>query len=202
MARPNQDHLHLRRLRDTYARFGCFPSYAQMAKALGFKAKNAAYKLTQRLIASGHLTRSIGGRLAPGPNFFTIDMADDQIRASFEVDIATTGIVHAHSLEHLIVSKPSQTVLLKVRGDSMVDVGIYSGDVAVVETRSQAAAGQIVVAEMDGYYTIKQFRPRSDGSATLLSRDSQNRVVGPKHTFNIIGVVKGIIRSYHAPAAG
>lgn len=202
MARPNQDHLHLRRLRDTYARLGCFPSYAQMAKALGFKAKNAAYKLTQRLIASGHLMRSIGGRLAPGPNFFTVDMADDEIRASFEVDNAATGIVHAQALEHLVVSKPSQTVLLKVRGDSMVEVGIYSGDVAVVETRGQAVAGQIVVAEMDGYYTIKQFRPRSDGAATLLSRDSQNRIVEPKHTFNIIGVVKGIIRSYHPPAAG
>lgn len=84
----------------------------------------------------------------------------------------------------------------------MVNAGIYSGDVAVVETSAQVASGQIVVAEIDGYYTIKQFQSGSDGAGTLVSHDWQNRTVTPKHTFNIIGVVKGIIRSYHPPPPG
>ena len=66
MARPNNDKTHLRRLRDLYAREGCLPSYGQIAVALGFQARNAAYKLTQRLIASEHLVKASGGRLAPG----------------------------------------------------------------------------------------------------------------------------------------
>ncbi|WP_233575038.1 LexA family transcriptional regulator [Pusillimonas sp. NJUB218] len=173
-----------------------------MAIALGFKAKNAAYKLTQRLIASGHLMRSVGGRLAPGPYFFTAEMTDKEVRASFEVESEASTIMHSQAIEHLIVTKPSQTVLLKVRGDSMVNAGIHSGDIAVVEKSNQATSGQIVVAEIDGYFTIKQFQSKSDGTAALVSRDEQNRTVTPRQTFNIIGVVKGIIRSYHPPAAG
>lgn len=50
MARTNNDQAHLHRLRDTYAQIGCLPSYSQIANVLGFKAKNAAFKLAQRLI--------------------------------------------------------------------------------------------------------------------------------------------------------
>ncbi|CAM5423606.1 LexA family protein [Eoetvoesiella caeni] len=201
MARTNNDHIHLRRLRDTYAQMGCFPSYAGMAKALGFRAKNAAYKLSQRLIASGHLTRNIDGRLAPGPSFFTLDISDDEVRAGFGSEGNATGLFHAQSLDQLLVSKPSRTILVKVRGESMTNAGILSGDVAVVETRHRALAGEIVVAEMDGCYTIKQLQSTPDGSPLLVAHDEQKVMLSPKQTFNIVGIVRGIIRSYPPSAA-
>lgn len=201
MARTNNDQAHLRRLRDTYARMGCFPSYSQMANALGFKAKNAAFKLTQRLIATGYLTKSVGGRLAPGPSFFTLEFSEDEVRAGFGAEGSATGLLQAQALDQLLVSKPSKTVLLKVRGESMIDAGIYSGDVAVVEKSLQATHGDIVIAEIDGSHTIKEFR-MDQGQPRLVAHGVDARAVAPKETLNIIGVVRGIVRSYGPPREG
>jgi repressor LexA len=200
MARPNNDHAHLRRLRDTYARMGCFPSYSRMAEALGFKAKNAAFKFTQRLIATGHLAKSVGGRLAPGPSFFTLDLSDDEVRAGFGAGGDATGLVQAQALDQLLVARPSKTVLVKVRGDSMVDAGILSGDVAVVEASVQATHGDIVVAEIDGMHTIKEFRT-DRGRPRLMPHGVDTQAVDARETLNIIGVVRGIVRSYRPLAS-
>lgn len=201
MARTNNDALHLRRLRDLYARVGCMPSYSEMAKALGFKAKNAAFKLTQRLIASGHLEKSVGGRLVPGPEFFTVDVSDSEVRAGFGCEGNATNLLHAQALDQLLIAKPSKTIFLKVRGDSMVDAGILSGDVAVVETSMQAVHGDVVVAEIDGSHTIKEYRT-DRGQPHLAAHGGGMPSMRAKETLNIIGVVRGIIRSYKPSQAG
>jgi len=77
----------------------------------------------------------------------------------------------------------------------MVDAGILSGDVAVVETSKQAISGDVVVAEIDGSYTIKEYRIDAS-SPILVARDQSNRRVRAKKTLNIIGVVRGVVRSY------
>ncbi|MBN8750974.1 LexA repressor [Xylophilus ampelinus] len=203
MARPNHDAVHLRRLRDTYARMGCLPSYSQMAMALGFKAKNAAFKLTQRLIASGHVTKVAGGRLAPGPSFFTLELSDDEIRAGFGAESSATGVVQAQALDQILLSRPSKTVFVKVRGESMVDAGILSGDVAAVQVGLPASDGDIVVAEIDGRYTIKEFR-RQHGHPRLVAHGhggSRPSMV-PTSSLTVVGVVTGIVRNYRSEAAG
>jgi repressor LexA len=199
MARPNNDQRHLRVLRDLYARLGCLPSYAVIAKALGFEAKNAAYKMAQRLIDSGHLSKSSGGRLAPGAEFFTLEISEDEVRAGFDADHSTTGLVQAQTLDQLLVSHPSKTVFVKVRGESMVDAGILSGDVAVVETASQAVPGDIVVAEIDGDYTIKELQVDRHG-ARLVPHQAGLNPRRPTRTFNVLGVVTGIIRNLANPS--
>lgn len=195
MPRTNNDTRHLRRLRDLYARVGCIPSYSEMARSLGFKAKNAAFKLTQRLIASGHLEKSIGGRLVPGPEFFTVDVSDSEVRAGFGCEGNATSRLHAQALDQLLIARPEMTVFLKVRGDSMVDAGILNGDVAVVETSTQAVHGDVVVAEIDGFHTIKEYRT-DGGQARLIAHGGDRRSMSAKETLNVIGIVRGIVRRY------
>lgn len=201
MARTNNDSQHLRRLRDLYARVGCMPSYSEMARELGFKAKNAAFKLAQRLIASGHLEKSLGGRLVPGPGFFTIDVSDSEVRAGFGCEGNATHLFHAQALDQLLIARPSKTIFLKVRGDSMVDASILSGDVAVVETRMQAVHGDVVVVEIDGNHTIKEYRT-DHGKLRLTARGRDRPRMSTKETLNIIGVVRGIVRSYKPSQTG
>lgn len=201
MARTNNDHAHLNRLRDTYSQIGCFPSYSEIAKALGFKTKNAAFKLTQRLIASGHLTKSLGGRLAPGPAFFTLELSDDDVRAGFGADSNVTGLVQAQAINQLMTASLSKTVLVNVRGDSMLDAGILSGDIALVDTGLQALVGDIVVAEIDGSQTIREFR-NDRGQPRFVSHGMDSKVAAnPEEILSIIGVVRGIVRTYRPPAA-
>jgi repressor LexA len=98
-------------------------------------------------------------------------------------------------MDQIMATKPSKTVLVKVRGDSMVDAGVFSGDIAVVETGAQAIHGDIVVAEIDGSHTIKEFR-MSRGHPCLVAHGPGTGVVAPKRTLNVIGVVRGVVRSY------
>lgn len=83
---------------------------------------------------------------------------------------------------------------LKVRGDSMVNAGILDGDVAVIEQRSVAANGEIVVAMLDDSVTLKRFfkekerirlQPENPAYAPIFTQDAR-----------ILGKLCGIVRTY------
>jgi repressor LexA len=196
MARPNNDQHHLRRLRDLYASERCLPSFERLAIELGFKTKNSVTRLVGRLEASGHVGRAGGGRLVPGPAFFGLDFSADSVRAGLDPDREGSGFVHEQVLVDLIASRPSRTILVPVRGESMVGVGILGGDIAVVETGVQAVNGDFVVAEIDDAHTVKEFR-QAGSKAHLVSHASDADVaIVPSKSLNIIGVVRGIVRAY------
>ena len=195
MARTNRDLSHLHRLRDLYATVGCIPSYSQIAEHLGFKAKNAAFKLIERLVTRGYLMKCTGGRIAPEVAFFALELSDDEVRAGFGAETGSTGLVQAQTLDQLLVARPSKTKFVNVRGDSMVDAGILNGDIAVVETDKQAIHGDFVVAEMDGSITIKELQV-VQGRPRLVPHNTTMQAQTPRNTLNVIGVVKGIVRQY------
>ena len=62
----------------------------------------------------------------------------------------------ALTIDDYLIERPSQTVLIRVKGDSMVDAGILEGDLVVVEKTPSAKRGDIVVAIVDGQFTLKR----------------------------------------------
>src|SRR5436309_5403751 len=64
------------------------------------------------------------------------------------------------SMDEYLIRKKEATYMLKVSGDSMVDAGIMPGDMALVERGVVAKDGHIVIAEIDGKWTMKYFRKR------------------------------------------
>lgn len=195
MARTNRDATHLRKLRDLHARIGCIPSYSKLAAHLGFKAKNAAFKLVDRLVASGYLLKGPGGRLIPDVAFFALELSDDVVRAGFGAEGSATDLLQPQAIDQLLISKPSKTFLVSVRGDSMMDAGILSGDIAVVETDLQSASGDIVVAEIDGSITVKELQIKK-GRPWLVPHNSSIEAQTPRESLRVVGVVRGIVRRY------
>lgn len=61
-------------------------------------------------------------------------------------------------LNKLVIRHPSATYFLRVSGDSMTGVGIGDGDLLVVDRAITAQHGDIVVAEVDGGFTVKELR--------------------------------------------
>ena len=59
-------------------------------------------------------------------------------------------------LNALLIRHPSSTFFLRVSGDSMVEAGIQDGDLLVVDRSLEARPGQIVVAVLDGAFTLKR----------------------------------------------
>ena len=67
-------------------------------------------------------------------------------------------------LNELLVRRPAATYFVRVSGDSMVGAGINDGDILVVDRSLRPADGAIIVASVDGDFTVKMYRERGMGS--------------------------------------
>lgn len=63
--------------------------------------------------------------------------------------------------EHLI-KHPSATFFIKVSGDSMIGAGIHSGDLLIVDRSQEPANNKIVIAVLDGEFTVKRIMKKKD----------------------------------------
>ena len=83
---------------------------------------------------------------------------------------------------------------LRVRGDSMVGAGIFSGDVVVVRPQPTADDGQIVVARLEDEATVKRLR-RRNGEIWLMPENEAYAPIDGTYA-QIVGVVKALVREY------
>ena len=98
-----------------------------------------------------------------------------------------------------LVSKSKRCYVLKVRGDSMIDDGIFDGDSVVLQHQETANNGDIVVALLDnGFATLKKFYREPNGAIRLqpANRNMDPIYVEPQD-LKIQGKVTGIIRRYN-----
>jgi SOS regulatory protein LexA len=187
------DRSHLAQLQDYYAQQGVLPSYAAIGSMIGLKSKSSVAALVARLKLEGFLEATPEKRLKPGQRFFE--------RAIFEsVRAGMPHPVMSHQYETLtidqyLVEHPSLTVLVSVKGDSMIDAGIQEGDIAVVEKRPTANIGDIVIAIVDNEFTLK-YLEREKGEFILRPANPAYPVIRPKGQLEIFGVLMGLIRKY------
>ena len=66
-------------------------------------------------------------------------------------------------LNAFLVKRPAATFFVRVAGDSMDGAGIYDGDILVVDRSLRPASGDIIIAAIDGEFTVKYFRKDSEG---------------------------------------
>src|SRR6185436_14134216 len=132
------------------------PTYSEMTKLFGFKSKNAVFKVVEKLLDAGLVAKDHLGRLTPTQTFGEIQMAGlvtAGLPAAVEEELTDTI-----NLDDMLVGKKELTYMLEVDGDSMIDAHIEKGDKVLVERANSARDGQIVIAEVDGEYTMKYFR--------------------------------------------
>jgi repressor LexA len=91
-----------------------------------------------------------------------------------------------------------ENVALKIRGNSMIESGIYDGDVVIVKRQSTAENGQIVVALIDGEATIKRIYFHPDHVELRASNPSvESILVTDKQDFQIFGTLVGLYRTFN-----
>ena len=97
--------------------------------------------------------------------------------------------------EEFLTPRKESSYILKVKGDSMQEVGILEGDMVIVERRAQYKLGQIVVASIDGEYTMKFLRTK-DGKHYLEPANKKYKAIFPKESLQIEAVVVALVRKY------
>jgi len=103
-------------------------------------------------------------------------------------------IEKAIDLNEQLVSNPASTFFVRAEGDSMQDAGIASGDILVVDKSVPAANRQIVVAMLDGEFTVKRLRRRNNRVFLESGNpDFPPREITPDHDLVIWGVVTFVI---------
>lgn len=181
-------------LQDYYAEHNTLPSFSTIANLLGFKSKNAVTALVARFKLQGYLDSAPDKRLKPGKRFFERLMAESTVQAGFPSPIF--GDNHNNlRIDSYLIEKPSKTVLITVKGDSMIDAGIVPDDVVIVEKRQLANIGDIVVAIVDNEFTLKTLG-REGSEFVLYPANKAYPVIRPEGKLEIFGVVVGQFRKY------
>lgn len=188
------DHEHLATLQRYYAQHRVLPSYARLMEVLGYASKSAVKKVLERLEVAGMLERTPDGDWAPTERFFERVVANEPVPAGMPVTTLDAG-VEQMTIDRYLIQEPGQTVLIRVKGDSMINAGIHSGDIAVVERRQDAQVGEQVVAVVDDQFTLKTLG-RDRGGYCLLPANPEFDVIRPNGKLEIFGVVVGLVRRY------
>jgi repressor LexA len=189
----SNDANYLAKLQDYYADNNVLPPYSTIMSLLGLKSKSPVAALIARLKLQGFLESTPEKRLKPGKRFFERPIFDSvQAGAPRQADDSRYDTV---SIDQYLVECPSSTVLINVKGDSMIDAGIMPGDTVVVEKRGPARAGDMVIAIVDNEFTLKTLG-NEKGKFVLIPANPAYPVIRPKGDLEIFGVVVGQFRKY------
>ncbi|NLR76074.1 LexA family protein [Leeia aquatica] len=192
MPPPNRDHEYLAKLQGYYADYRSLPSFAVMGQMLGLASKSAVSALVKRLQLQNFLEMTPDKRLAPTKRFFARPLMEDVVRAGLP-SLANDGMRDAITIDDYLIDNPAETILITVRGDSMIDAHIQDGDLAVVEKRHAARPGDIVVAIVDGEFTLK-YLDKENGQFILKPGNPAYPVIRPTTSLEIFGVMVGLVR--------
>ncbi|MGO3692815.1 translesion error-prone DNA polymerase V autoproteolytic subunit [Marinobacter sp.] len=99
-------------------------------------------------------------------------------------------------LNELCIQHPAATFFVRVQGESMIEAGIYPGDVLVVDRSLRAGHGDIIIASLESEMTVKQLHI-TPPPVRLLPRNAafQAIVVEGDMVMEVFGVVTNVIRS-------
>ena len=126
--------------------------------------------------------------------FFARPLAESSVQAGMPVSVSATEGEY-FVIDDMLIDRPSETTLIPVKGDSMIEAGIRDGDIAVVEKRNLANVGDIVVAIVDNEFTLKTL-DKERGKYILRPANPAYPVIRPQGTLEIFGVLIGLIRKY------
>jgi len=181
------------KLEEFYVENKRMPTYSEMMKLFNFKSKNAIFKIVEKMVDAGLVAKDHLGRLIPTESFGEIPKLGF-VTAGFPASVEEE-LVDTIKLDDLLIEKKNKTYLLTVDGDSMIDAHIDDGDMVLVEKTNNAKDGDIVIANVDGEFTMKYLRKKGDKS-WLEPANKNYKSIYPVHSLEIVAVLKAVVRKY------
>lgn len=168
------------------------PSYTEMMQLFSLKSKNAVYRVMQKLQEHGYVEKR-DGKYVAGPKLMPVKILG-AVEAGFPSP-AEEELADAISLDEYLIRNQNATFLLRVSGESMINAGIHPEDLVLVERHKNAKVGDIVIANVDQEYTIKEYG-KEGNSIVLLPANPKFKPIYPTNQMSIEGVVIAVIRKY------
>ena len=179
------------------------PTYQELADELDIKSKFAVMKHIDALVEKSYLEKG------SSPRALRIIHPDYKPNMTNDVNVPLVGRVAAgypilsdENVERYIpipralIKSEGRYFALKVRGDSMVDAGIFDDDMVVVQSTKTASPKEIVVALIDDEVTVKRLMNKS-GRKYLKAENNNYDDIYPDGNWSIQGKVVGLIREFN-----
>ena len=183
-----------------YRQYHRMPSVRELQALFHFRSSRAAAKVAAKLVSMQVLDKDDTGRLLPGRGFFALRILGN-IQAGFPSP-AEEELIDTIDLNDLLIQNQEATYLVKAQGESMIDAGIFDGDLVLVERRNDAKPGDIVIARVDhDGWTMKYLAKRGE-RLYLQPANKANpkyRPIYPKQELQIEAVVIACIRHFRRP---
>jgi repressor LexA len=183
-----------------YRQYHRMPSVRELQALFHFRSSRAAAKVVEKLVSMKVLDKDDTGRLLPGQSFFALRILGN-IQAGFPSP-AEEELIDTIDLNDLLIQNQEATYLVKAQGESMIDAGIFDGDLVLVERRNDAKPGDIVIARVDhDGWTMKYLAKRGE-RLYLQPANKANpkyRPIYPKQELQIEAVVIACIRHFRRP---
>ncbi|GAB3542471.1 hypothetical protein GCM10027443_43370 [Pontibacter brevis] len=129
-------------------------------------------------------------------SIISIPLFVSSVRAGFPSP-ADDYVAGRIDLNAYITSNPTSTFLVKVEGDSMIGAHIAPGDMAVIDKSRKAKSGDIVLAYVNGEFTIKRLELKADGAYLKAENPNYTSIhITEADAGRVWGVVVGTVRSF------
>jgi len=183
---------------------GRSPTLREMRESFNVSSDNSILKHLKALKAKGYIEKDETAR-----GIALLDSVKEKLTSNI-VKVPLLGMIPAGgpvlseeyidewvSLEKGFIQDLSNSFMLRVTGESMIDAGIYEGDLVIASPKAEPRVGDIVVALIDGGNTLKRF-VKEGGRAFLRAENSSysETDIIPVEELTIQGVVNGLIRTY------
>mgnify|MGYP002520584617 CR=1 FL=1 len=182
------------------------PSVREICKAVGLKSTSSVHMYLNRLAEKGELEKTnLKTRALKLTNISAEKPEDiDSVSIPLVGNVAAGAPILAEQniedyfrISTSLLKKTNQsdsTYMLKVKGDSMINVGIYNGDYVIVSKCQTAENGQIVVAMIDNEATVKTFYKEKDHVRLQPENDTMDPII--VKDVQILGKVIGLFRKF------
>lgn len=182
------------------------PSVREICRAVGLKSTSSVHMYLARLAERGEISKdSLKTRALRVPGLNT-NMGDDINSISIPLVgqvAAGAPILAEQNIEEYIklptsmlkrTSASDSLYMLKVKGDSMINVGIYNGDYVIISKGSTAVNGEIVVAMIENEATVKTFYKEKDYIRLQPENDAMEPII--VKDAHILGKVVALYRKF------
>ena len=173
---------------------GRMPTYSEIAEIIGVRSKSVVHFWVAKLLSAGILQKDAKGFLFLRRNPRALKLAGE-VCAGFPSP-AEEELRDIISFDEYLIRNPETSFLLSVTGDSMIEAGIREKDLVIVEKNKEPQNGDIILAEVDGNWTMNYFRRRGK-IVTLEAANSKYPPIIPRMDLRIAGVITAVVRKYY-----
>ncbi|WP_412473407.1 transcriptional repressor LexA [Halobacteriovorax sp. YZS-1-1] len=206
--KQNQVYLYIK---EYFDKEGYAPTQKEIKEHFGLKSFGSVNKYMHYLQEAGkieidwnarrgiklleEITASPAMVTTPQAQFSEVPLLGD-VAAGNPIEAIENPSEHTMVPNHM-VAKPGRYFALNVQGDSMINDGIFEGDILVCRAQENANQGQTVIAVVDNEATVKNFYKKKNSIELHPANDRLSPfIITGQNDFRIAGIVVGLLRSY------